>query len=279
MSHDHKTYELTFTDVVPDTSDTGDAFRFAVKTAAWEVNYEARVVKGRLTYACLDAAEIMVVRCTSEQPLSAWLNVNGLVLILDDDRIIEEDLIYKPTWSKDPFERSQLTAIDWAGVTFSVESQTKDKLPQSIQYRALERLKQEPWDIVLDDDGNGEIADIVALRTDPEGLLVKLIHCKYSHGATAGARVDDLYEVCGQAQKSIMWRRNDLDTLFRVLDDRARKKQKREGVSPFEVGDIRKLYELRDRATVLRRRVEMVIAQPGLSVERASLQQLEGLSS
>lgn len=279
LSHDHKTYELTFTDLVPDTCDTGDAFRFAVKTAAWEVNYEVRVVKGRLVYACLDAAEIMVVRRSSEQPLSAWLNANGLVLILDDDRIIEEDLVYKPTWSKDPFERAQLTAIDWTGVTLSVESQTKDKLPQSIQYRALERLKQEAWDIVLDDDGSGEIADIVALRTDPEGLLVKFVHCKYSHGATAGARVDDLYEVCGQAQRSIMWRRNDLDTLFRVLEDRARKKQKREGVSPFEVGDIRTLYELRDRATVLRRRVEMVIAQPGLSVEKASPQQLDLLAS
>lgn len=72
---------------------------------------------------------------------------------------------------------------------------------------------------------------------------------------------------CGAKRRSRLsiWRRNDLDTLFRVLDDRARKKQKRDGISPFEVGEIRKLYKLRDRATVMRRRVEMVIAQPGFS--------------
>jgi hypothetical protein len=132
---------------------------------------------------------------------------------------------------------------------------------------------------LLDDDGTGEIADIVAMRIDAEGLLVRFIHCKYSHGPNPGARVADFYEACGQAQKSIMWRRSDLGPLFHTLDDRARKKQKRDGVSPFEVGDIKKLYEIRDRATVLRRRVEMVIAQPGLSVRQASTQQLDLLAS
>ena len=76
-----------------------------------------------------------------------------------------------------------------------------------------------------------------------------------------------------------MWRRSDLGPLFRTLDDRARKKQRRDGVSPFEAGDIKKLYEIRDRATVLRRRVEMIIAQPGLSVSQASTQQLDLLAS
>ena len=275
-----KTYELTFADLVPDTTeDHSEAFRFSVKTTAWEVKYEARVVKGRLSYSCLESTEVSVVRSKGEAPLSAWLNEAGLILILDDDRIIEGNLIYKPTWDRPPFAREQLTPVDWSGVKLSVESQTADRLVDSVQYRALELLKREEWEVVIDDDGTGEIADIVAFRTDPEGLLVKFVHCKYSHAATPGARVADLYEVCGQTQKSIMWRRNDLDTLFRVLEDRARKKQQREGISPFEVGDIRKLYELRDRATVLRRRVEMVIAQPGLSAIGASTQQLDLLAS
>ncbi|GAA5192468.1 hypothetical protein GCM10023322_52120 [Rugosimonospora acidiphila] len=92
----------------------------------------------------------------------------------------------------------------------------------------------------------------MAIRVDHDGLLIRLVHCKYSHGETAGTRVADLYEVCSQAQKSIMWRRSDLRPFFRTLDDRARKKQKREGVSPFEVGDIKKLYEIQDKALVLR---------------------------
>jgi hypothetical protein len=76
-----------------------------------------------------------------------------------------------------------------------------------------------------------------------------------------------------------MWRRSDLGPFFRTLDDRARKKQKRDGVSPFEVGDIKKLYEIGDKATVLRRRMEIVIVQPGLSIAQATTQQLDLLAS
>ena len=108
---------------------------------------------------------------------------------------------------------------------------------------------------------------------------MRLVHCKYSRGETAGTRVADLYEVCGQAQKSIMWRRSDLGPFFRTLDDRARKKQKRDGVSPFEAGDIKKLYEVRDKAVMLRRRVQIVIVQPGLSAAQATTQQLDLLAS
>jgi superfamily II DNA or RNA helicase len=279
LRYDGKTFELSYTDLVPDTRDTGDVFRFTLTTGAWKVTYEAAVVNGGLHYSPADARDATVVRSRSEQPLSQWLNENGLLLVLDQDRIIDGNLIYKPTWDRPPYDTSQLVVLDWTGIDLGTESQTKDKLANSIQYRALTELKKENWDVVLDDDGTGEIADIVAMRIDTEGLLVRFIHCKYSQGPNPGARVADLYEVCGQAQKSIMWRRSDLGPLFRTLDDRARKKQKRDGVSPFEAGDIKKLYEIRDRATVLRRRVEMVIAQPGLSVSQASTQQLDLLAS
>ena len=76
-----------------------------------------------------------------------------------------------------------------------------------------------------------------------------------------------------------MWRRGDLKPFFRTLDDRAKKKHDRDGVSPFEVGDVRKLYEISDKAVVLPRRMEIVIAQPGLSVAKATTQQLDLLAS
>jgi len=273
-----KTFELPYADLVPDLVETKNAFRFAVATGAWALTYEAAVVEGRLHYKTI-GQDAIVVRGNSEQSLSEWLNENGLLFVLDGDRIIDDDLVYKPTWDKPPYDANQLVPLDWAGTDLTVESQTKDKLVNSIQRRSLTELRQEEWDIILDDDGSGEIADIVALRIDTEGLLIKFVHCKFSHGPIPGARVADLYQVCGQAQKSIMWRRSDLGPLFRTLDDRARKKQKRDGVSPFEVGDVKKLYEIRDRARVLRRRVDIVIAQPGLSRAQASTQQLDLLAS
>jgi superfamily II DNA or RNA helicase len=279
LSYGGKVYQAAYTDLVPDTGPAGDAFRFAVKTGGWEVNYEASVEKGQLRYRCTNGTEVTIVRPQSEQPLSEWLNQNGLLFVLDDDRIIDDDLIYKPVWDRPPFDNSQLTPLDWSYTNLRVESQKKDKLKESIQYRAITEVKTEEWDVILDDDGTGEIADIVAIRTDPAGLLIRLVHCKFSHGDTPGARVLDLYEVCGQAQKSIMWRRNDLKPFFRTLDDRARKKQERDGVSPFEIGDVKKLYEIGDRAVALPRRMEIVIAQPGLSIAQATTQQLDLLAS
>ncbi|MFG1782644.1 DEAD/DEAH box helicase [Rhodococcus oryzae] len=281
LSYQDKVFEAVCTDLVPDIESTAGPFRFAVKAGSWEVAYEAAVEKERLHYRCIGDEEIKVVRPRSEQPLSEWLNGNGLIFILDDDRIIDGNLLYKPTWDRPPFDPKQLTPLNWEGTTFTVESQTKNKLTHSIQFRAIADLKAEAksWDIIIDDDGSGEIADVVALRIDNEGLLIRLVHCKYSHGDTAGARVADLYEVCGQAQKSIMWRRSDLRPFFRTLEARARQKQKRDGVNPFEVGNIKKLYEIQERALVLRRRMEMVIVQPGLSVSKATTQQLDLLAS
>jgi hypothetical protein len=57
------------------------------------------------------------------------------------------------------------------------------------------------WEIVIDDDGTGELADIVLMRRNDDSLEVLLVHCKYSSMPTPGARIDDLYDVCGQAMK------------------------------------------------------------------------------
>ena len=63
-------------------------------------------------------------------------------------------------------------------------------------------------------------------HTAPTSIDVELYHCKYSHESTPGQRISDLYEVCGQAQKSISWmfsseKRTDLFThLLRREADR-----------------------------------------------------------
>lgn len=281
LSYQDSVHEGTFVDLVPDTRSRSGSLRFEIKSGSWAVSYEAAIEDGQMVYRPVSGDDVKVVRPRSEQPLSQWLRDNSLVFTLDDDRIIEDNLLYRPTWDRDPYERSQLTALDWTGTTLTVESQTKERLPESIQYRVIEDLKaQEPgWDLIIDDDGAGEIADVVAIRLEDNELVVRLVHCKYSHGATAGARVADLYEVCGQAQKSIMWRRSDMRPFFKTLVDRATKKQKREGISPFEVGDPRKLFEIRDRSVAMKRRIEIVIVQPGLSVANATTQQLDLLAS
>lgn len=284
LEYQERTFEAVYCDLVPDTSSSNGSFRFAVVNEAWEATYEILIdAEGNVEYRCVEQDEIVVVRPRSELPLSSWLNMNGLLLILTDDRVIEGGLLYQPRWERPPFNRSDLTTIDWVGTNFKVEAQTARRLPESIQRRAVEQLMRdsgdEQWAVVLDDDGSGEIADLVALRIDDEGLLVRLVHCKYSKDETAGARVDDLYELCGQAQKSVAWRRSDLGPFFKELGRRAQRKHQRTGVDPFEVGDAATLLRIQANAQVLRRRMEIVIVQPGLSRSKASPQQLDLLAA
>lgn len=133
--------------------------------------------------------------------------------------------------------------------------------------------------MIIDDDGPGEIADIVALRIEGNRLVVQLVHCKYSSEDTAGARVEDVYDVCGQAEKSARWRREDARVMLDALIRRARHKQRRTGVTGFEVGGPADLYRLKEKARFLIPDFRIVIAQPGISKAAVSVKQLDILAA
>jgi hypothetical protein len=69
-----------------------------------------------------------------------------------------------------------------------------------------DRTDQSFATFIFDDDGPGEIVDVVAIRLTENLVSVTLFHCKFSSGDMPGARVKDLYAVRGQAQKSARWR-------------------------------------------------------------------------
>lgn len=143
----------------------------------------------------------------------------------------------------------------------------------------MERLKAgelgSEYDLLVDDDGSNEIADIVGLRVTSGGdLLIHLIHCKYSQEPTPGARIEDLYAVCGQAQKSILWRGN-VERMLTMLTNRDAARNQRTGVSGIEVGDGKLLRKLRRRAHLLAPSLSVWIVQPGMSKAAATANQLQ----
>jgi len=283
LRHGHSKYALVDVDLRPADEATTGALRFEVRTEAWAVVYEADYIDGRLTFRCdSSAAEIELTTTRGNpQPLSAWLNEVGLTFLLSDDQLIDQHgLLYRQNYQREPFPRERLTVLDWSDIDHHLESQGPEQNPLSIQAHAIAQLRSEAyWDVILDDDGSGEMADIVALRMDESGLTIKLVHCKYSHGESPGSRLVDLYEVCGQASRSANWRVTETLPFFRYLDRRARRRLQRTGVSPFIVGDGSTFYRLQERAAVSKRRMEVVIAQPGLSATAASVGQLNLLAS
>lgn len=185
-----------------------------------------------------------------------------------------------------PFDRMKIDAWDWDGIDIRKESQGKNKDASSIQARVIQSLnKSGHYDVVFDDDGKGEIADIVAIRLvgdkkTPSKIAIEFYHCKYAHGNAAGHRLSDLYEVCGQAQKSISWMASAekrIDIFTHLLRREAKRREL--GIATrLEAGTVDLLSTIREMSQICPVSLKVYIVQPGLSKANASADQLLILS-
>jgi hypothetical protein len=184
-----------------------------------------------------------------------------------------------------PYDIAKIMDWDWTGINLRKESQGEQKEPDSIQAKVITVLMAADYDMIIDDDDKGEAADVVTIkivgeRAAPARIDVEFYHCKFSHAATPGRRIADLYEVCGQAQKSISWmsshdKRTDL---FTHLLRREARRQDREGPSRYERGDGELLLTIREMSRLCPVTLKIFIVQPGLSKTNATREQLELLS-
>ena len=190
-----------------------------------------------------------------------------------DGSLLEGNIIIKSNKMLSKlFPKECIDSWEWNGVDIKKESQTPNKLLDSIQYRVIDRLKQsEDYCIIFDDDGSGEVADVVAMKEDVDSkkIYIEFYHCKYSHGERAGARVGDLYEVCGQAEKCINWV-FDTKRLFDQLLKREQKSKTNRKSSRFELGDEKMLFQLRKKLKYYTTEFSVYIVQPGVDSQKIS---------
>jgi len=184
-----------------------------------------------------------------------------------------------------PYDSRRIEAWDWTGIDIRKESQGVAREQDSIQAGVIARLSADDYLLIFDDDDSGEAADVVAVRVvgglaSPTEIAVEFYHLKYSSGNAPGARIDDLYVVCGQAQTSIRWmsspeKRTDLFTHL------LRRESKREGhgrPTRFERGDTRLVETLREMTRTTRVTLKIIVVQPGVSKAGISDTQLRLLS-
>jgi hypothetical protein len=174
---------------------------------------------------------------------------------------------------------------DWSTVNIKKEAQGATREPDSIQYKVIEDLKAtNQYDIIYDDDGSGESADVVGIKVTEEDaratIAVDFYHLKYSQETGAGGRVGDLYEVCGQAQKSIRWLQNQLrhTELFIHLLRRDPKIRKGIALSRYQTGNREMMAAVRNQSRTACFKLRVFIVQPGLSRAKVSSEQLSLLS-
>lgn len=236
-----------------------------------EVDYEYRCEDGRSAKIGNRSARTALTDFFYECPPPIWF-ANGSSL---------EGSLFTPLNSDhSPFDRSRIEVIDWSGVNMKTESMGMTKDPKSIQYRVVQHiLSTQDRDIVFDDDYSGEVADVVAIKSMIEGkervIAVDLYHCKYAREGEPRALVEDLYEVCGQAQKCVSWCYPDKQVdLFSHLLRREPKRYKGEETTRFHKGTKQDLLEVREMSKTGAIRARVFVVQPGLSKKDASDSQL-----
>ena len=168
------------------------------------------------------------------------------------------------------YSRDELEVWDWTGIPLNRESMGKTVETDTIQYRSFERLNDE-FDVIFNDDGKGEAADLVCLRdgADENSIRLCLVHCKGAHDGRVTGSIQNFYEVCGQAQKSITAKHMGLQRLY--LDLKRREETwLREGKSRFLKGDMKRLTYFRDKSRRASLEFELIIVQPGASARTVS---------
>jgi superfamily II DNA or RNA helicase len=174
------------------------------------------------------------------------------------------------------YPQEKIVGRNWEGVDISKESQAVDpKITDSIQHKLIQELKAGDFDIIFDDDYSGEIADIITVKLNESSIAIQLYHLKYAKDGKVGQRIDNLYEVCGQAVKSVIWKFKESKELFEHMLRREIKKRKGKSCSRIEHGDKEKLILIKEMATKkFPIEFEVFLVQPGLSSLNPSLEQL-----
>ena len=239
---------------------------FALITESSRAEFSMSINDAGVGFTLTSELTALAEKNSAPVELTRWFHeYPPTVYFADGDSLVADELFALPDTDAPYFPDDHFEVWDWNGVDIRVESQGGERRQDSVQAKVIRQVTATTGShIIFDDDGSGEVADVVAFELDGTHVTVRLYHCKFSSADTPGARVKDLYEVCGQAQRSI--RRCErpqrlIDRLLKRESDRMRKSLP----SRFMAGNADNLKELRARRHQLEYQFEIYVVQPGYS--------------
>jgi len=265
LSYDGQDFPLIDAELRLSNHIASGPLRFEVATPGWSLEYEYVFDDQEPPRILPVDRDGRVQTPKGVTSLGGFLTQHGLLVTFEDEIVmVEQGFMLRPSRKRRLFPTDAIEVLDWDGINIQRESQGPDRDPTSVQYRTIEALSAEAdWEVVLDDDGTGELADVALLRRDGEDLRLLLAHCKYSSKPKPGARIDDLYDVCGQAMK--MNRAKSVPELLarRLLRREANRQGK--GTTGLIAGNMETLTAIVREARYRRLRASIAIVQPGMS--------------
>lgn len=183
------------------------------ESATWTALLE---VSGTVTSPV--AWEVTTPRGDSES-LEVFLRVNPLTIFYASGASSIGNIMFQPRDEYPTIDGKVLESWSFDGVDIRAEHVGARGGMVTVKAFTVEALSS-TVEYVVDDDRAGEIADLVTISAPVnDGVWgVNLVHLKASSEAAPGARVEDLYDLLGQASRSVI--RCDSQRLARRLLER-----------------------------------------------------------
>lgn len=220
------------------------------------------------TYS-VDAGRATILGSGKQFGLGEYLGRNPLrVLRVDGSFVLGNYRYYAEQSLNVRLPLKQLSPWQWGGTNINNESMKRADDFNTVQGHTFLKIRDE-YDVVFNDDGAGEIADLVAIREIDHQIYVDLYHCKYcSLGSMPGARVDDTYVVSGQASRSVKWLHRGVAIFQRLLERYG--KSMENGHDRLLKGSAEDLEVYKSKARNLEIKLNFIIVQPAVSAARVS---------
>ncbi|MEJ0017599.1 MAG: DEAD/DEAH box helicase family protein [Acetobacteraceae bacterium] len=266
ISFSGSTYPFAECDLVLSNHDRTGALHFEVRAhddVSW---FEIGFTATEATYTQIAGPPCSIKTQRHNLPIADFFADDAPQIDFGDGSFLIYSHLYVPPAELDlaPIVDSAIVAWDWTGTDRHVESQGPERRPDSIQFRVIRELMKSDHDIIFDDDGTGEFADVIAIKIQDTVVNVLMCHCKFAGTETGAARLDDVYAVAGQALKSVQFCHKP-KRFIRNMINRERRRLARGESSRFDSGTISSLRQLYARWDQYRFEYRAWIVQPGLS--------------
>lgn len=272
-----KKAELTEVDIkLVDNTEKGK-IKFEIESMENKIKkqYEIKVINKKAVY-CGNKDKLEIKIGNKYRDITEWFQQFPPKITYVDGSTLENTYYLEASTKGIPlFSKEDIIIYDWSKTNIRKESQGIDKEKDTIQYKVIETIKSNNYNLIFDDDGSGEVADIIAIKVENETINIDLFHCKFSKEDLPGSRIGDLYEVCGQAQKSIIWKIKPERLLKHMLRREILRKNQQIGKTRFEIGDENTINSLINMSRVYSTKMNVYIVQPGVSKNKISNAQLE----
>ena len=152
-------------------------------------------------------------------PLSDYLNTYPIIFKVSNGNIIIENELFTGDQSIPIFNTDLINLIKWEdyNTDMSCEFEKPQNGKKSIHEVVSEILTEDTsLDAILYDHGTGEIADFITIKEIEKEINISLFHIKAMKSNKYNNNVSDIYEVCQQGIKSLIWLKSCLFFLQKI---------------------------------------------------------------